>query len=306
MIGAVIVFYNPDFTITSKAIEALSTQVDEICIVDNSPINNFSHIERFKKVHYIALMDNVGIATAQNKGIDYLKTKNYRYVLFSDQDSIVEDDLVRKLFQNLESLKNAGIQIATVGTRAINRSTGLPYKAKSKEFAQIKKGVYGNESLLTECYSVRSSVSLTPMTSLSTNGGFDESLFIDGVDDEWCWRAWHKCGLRTFIVEDAKISHMLGTGDRYIGWKRISVNSSFRLYYQYRNFIWLSKRDYIPKFWKRKNFIKYIIKFFYYPIMVKPRRKNFISILLGIKDGLLKSNNWRSLTYNVDKKVNHE
>ena len=179
--------------------------------------------------------------------------------------------------------------MAAVGTRAINRSSGKPYAVKTKEFGLIKKGTIKNESDLTECYSVRSSISLIPVSSIISCGGFDETLFIDGVDDEWCWRAWHKCQLRTFVVEEAKISHMLGTGDRHVGPIRISVNSSFRLYYQYRNFIWLCTREYVPFFWKRKNFIKYVIKFFYYPIMVEPRWNNFRNIVKGIRDGLKRS-----------------
>ena len=65
-----------------------------------------------------------------------------------------------------------------------------------------------------------SSISLIPCKVFNIVGGFDESLFIDGVDNEWCWRAWHKCGLRSFIVEDAEIGHMLGEGDRFFFLKK--------------------------------------------------------------------------------------
>ena len=44
MLGAIIVFYNPDFSVSSKAIEALLPQVDEICIIDNSPVDNANRI----------------------------------------------------------------------------------------------------------------------------------------------------------------------------------------------------------------------------------------------------------------------
>ena len=73
-----------------------------------------------------------------------------------------------------------------------------------------------------------SSISLIPCKVFNIVGGFDESLFIDGVDNEWCWRAWHKCGLRSFIVEDAEIGHMLGEGDRFFFLKKVAIASPFR------------------------------------------------------------------------------
>lgn len=68
---------------------------------------------------------------------------------------------------------------------------------------------------------------------------FDEKLFIDGVDNEWCWRAATK-GYRFYIAENARIRHMLGKESRKIGNKDISISSEFRIYYQFRNYIWLS------------------------------------------------------------------
>ena len=88
------------------------------------------------------------------------------------------------------------------------------------------------------------------------NGGFDESLFIDGVDHEWCWRAWHTHAYRTFIVRDAVIDQ------------------------------WLKRLEYTPAYWIKKNGLKYAVKFFYFPIMVSPRGKYLKNILRGIRDGL--------------------
>lgn len=131
-----------------------------------------------------------------------------------------------------------------------------------------------------------SSISLIPCKAFSIVGGFDESLFIDGVDNEWCWRAWHKCGLRSFIVEDAEISHMLGEGDRNFFFKKVAIASSARVYYQFRNYLWLCRRDYVPKFWKKKNGIKYLVKLFYFPICVAPRAMYLRRIVHGVIDGL--------------------
>ena len=124
------------------------------------------------------------------------------------------------------------------------------------------------------------------LSSLSSNNLKVESLFIDDVDNEWCWRAWHKCGLRSFIVEDAEIGHMLGEGDRFFFLKKVAIASPFRVYYQFRNYLWLCRRDYVPRYWKRKNGMKYFVKLFYFPICVAPRTMYLRRIVRGVITGL--------------------
>lgn len=287
-IGGIMVLYNPDWNVTKEAIHSLADQVDKLVVVDNSPEEiDANLLEDLNNIIYLPMGKNLGIAAAQNIGIRYLKDMNFDLILFSDQDSYTPANLVDRLFEGFKLLKSKNIEIAVVGSRAINKQTGLPYPAKSKEIGVPVEFTEINCNCdITECYSVRSSVSLIPMRSFLKVGGFDEELFIDGVDHEWCWRAWHCCGLRSFIVEKAQIDHMLGEGDKKIVGKRVSIPSAFRVYYQFRNFLWLSKRSYTPKFWIKKNKKKYLVKAFYFPLMISPRLQYFRNIYKGIKDGL--------------------
>lgn len=288
MIGAIVVLYNPDFSITRKALESLKNQVDKICVVDNSFENHLIELKEFCDVEYISLKKNVGIAAAQNIGIAYFIQEKFDFIIFSDQDSIAPEGVVDKLYNAYFALQTHGYKVGITGTRAINRQTGKPYPPKSKEFAFIPGHIIGYDSDLTEVYSVISSISLISTISLVELGGFDESLFIDGVDHEWCWRAWHHAQLRSFIVEDALISHQLGEGDKKFASKEIAIASPFRVYYQFRNYLWLCRRDYVPSFWKKKHLLKYMVKFFYFSLCVSPRMKYAKNILKGIYDGLFK------------------
>lgn len=289
-IGGIIVLYRPNWEITAKAISSLAPQVDALCIVDNTP--DTDETVRIGKlannIAYIPLKENIGIAAAQNAGIKHLADHGEAdLVVFSDQDTLAPDGLVKMLADTFLALQERNMDVGAVGTRAINRVTGKAYAAKSKEIRKYEGKELGTQSDITECYSVISSISMISMISLTdTVGGFDEALFIDGVDHEWCWRAWHKARLRSFIVEDAKISHMLGEKSRKIGQKDISISATTRLFYQYRNYLWLCRRSYTPRFWKKKHLLKYAVKLFYYPIMVKPRWKNLQNIICGIAAGL--------------------
>lgn len=285
-IGAIVVLYNPDFKELFESLRLLVPQVDIVCLIDNSPNDNRKFFDKFDKVFYKPLFANLGIAKAQNIGIDYLNEIGCNYVIFSDQDSQISEHAIDRLLTAYKALVRDGVTVGVVGTKAINKQTQKAYPPKSKLIGRWEIVTsYGEKIDITEFYSVISSISLISLYNIMKVGGFEESLFIDGVDHEWCWRAWHYHGLRSFVVEDALLYHQLGEGDRHIVGKNVAISSSTRLYYQYRNYLILCRRNYVPLYWKKKNGLKYLVKFFYYPLFVKPKLKNLRNILRGIKDG---------------------
>ena len=167
---------------------------------------------------------------------------------------------------------------------AINERTGKKYPFRHKVFQNL---VLDNTSIIEVDY-VRNSMSLTSSEVLNIVGFMDNSLFIDGVDSEWCWRARVK-GYRTFISEDSIIYHCLGKDDRRLLTKEITIPSPNRLFYQYRNFLWLLHRGYVPLRWKLKNFAKYLIKIPYYSLFCSPGGAYFRNIMSGIGAGFSKN-----------------
>lgn len=284
-VGVVVVLYHPDQNVLELALESLSKQVDMIALVDNSNDDHSAIAEKFINTLYIPLCENKGIAYAQNVGIKKMMY-DCDYIGFSDQDSIAPLEVFGKLVDAYKDLTAEGVKVGAVGTRNINRQTGNPYMDKTVEMSLVGSELDKFSGKYTECFSVSSSISVISTKTLKEVGLMDEGLFIDGVDDEWCWRARFWGDYRTFIVEEAKISHMLGVGDRKILGKYRSITSPARLYYQYRNFIWLSKRNYTPSFWIKKNLVKYTIKLIYYPLFVVPRLVCLKNIMRGIIDGL--------------------
>lgn len=169
--------------------------------------------------------------------------------------------------------------MGAVGSTAYSESTNLPYHIKD---CFIKK--IDNQGVTEVSYTMNS-ISLIPLKLFNKVGLMDESLFIDGVDDEWCWRAAKVTGCRFFIDDNVIIKHNLGRSGGKIGKRTISIASPKRLYYQYRNYIWLKKRDYVPRQWIRYNGWKYLLKIIYYPLFVSPRFINLKYIIKGICDG---------------------
>ena len=277
MIGAIIVLYNPDFELLKNGLVALLPQVDKICLIDNSSVDNSIEIPLCDKINYIALLENKGIAVAQNIGIRYFEKAGYDYVLFSDQDSVATENVVKCLAQNYEQLSRS-YNIAAIGPQPINRKTQKSYVKNSI----IKETIKNDGESYYKVYSIVSSFSLVKLSTFQVVGYMEEDLFIDGVDDEWCWRAYDKAKLDTFVVCGLHFSHFQGC-DESVSYKK---STPFRTYYQFRNFIRLFNRRYVPRYWKLMNLGKFSVKTFYYPLFVSPRKAYLKAIYAGIKDGL--------------------
>lgn len=256
-------------------------QVDEICIVDNSSLDNTLKILFLPMVKYIPLYENKGIALAQNVGIKYFQKRNIDSILFMDQDSTFPKNAINKLVDSLTFLLGLDVNVAAIGPSSFNRLTKKMYSFQEKK----KDTVLPVSNEIKECYAIMSSGSLVPIDNFAIVGFMNESLFIDAVDYEWCWRAWNKCGMRSFVDLSVAIEHQLGSPGKFL-WRDISVSSPMRLYYQFRNCIWLSKVSYTPTFWKLKVLRKYICKFLVYPIFFRPRISYLKSAIRGIIDGL--------------------
>ena len=283
-VGIMITYYNPDNGAV-KQLESIFNKVDKICIVDNSSPSvsekNKQMIASFDNIEYIPLNENRGIGAAQNIGAAYL-FEIVDHLIFLDQDSLPASDMVDQLTSSLNVLQNGGIKVGGIGPQAINKWTKEPYKAK------IRKGSYvlSGEKIL-EVSEIISSGTIVSKQIWQEVGGIDEALFIDGVDHEWCWRATAKGGYRFFINENAHLEHSLGEGDKKIlGIFSLKVPSPIRCYYQYRNYFILSRRSYVPLYWKFMNGIKYSFKMICYPLFLSEKRAYIKYIVKGIKEGI--------------------
>lgn len=281
--GCVLVLYHPDPEEVPGVIACLLEQTDILCIVDNTP--EADHSELFagnSRIIYIPNRKNSGIAAAQNQGISILMEQKCDWIAFSDQDTEIAPDTIAKITAVYNDLESRGVPVGVVGTCPVNKLTGEPYKLDITEYTRMDL----DSGHVMECSAVMSSVSLMSRNALLEAGGFDESLFIDFVDYEWCWRAKRGHGLRSFIAEDVKVMHMLGNFQHKVGNRNLSIGSSTRIYYQFRNYLWLMRRGYAPGAWLRKNGFKFLVKIFYYPLLVKPRLAYARNILRGIRAGL--------------------
>jgi len=278
MIGAVLVVYKPDLALTERLLTRLYGQTEEVVIVDNSPTpHDFTKV--IKHYHYIHLVDNSGIAHAHNAGLLYLLKAGCEYAILLDQDSLIPSDMVFNLSSLLKASNKIKQNVVAIGPRI--RCSFSDKKVNPK----VQKEVFEYDDLVGVTQIIASGM-MIDLSALDQIGLKDESLFIDGVDHEWCWRA-RSMGFDIAKAKNVEMVHRLGDSrSKFIG-VTYKVGAPIRLYYQFRNILLLSRRPYVPTYWKVRCLFFMPIRLFLNSIMQKNRLKRLGFMLQGIIDGVL-------------------
>jgi rhamnosyltransferase len=241
--GTVIILYHPDVKRVEQNLRVLSRLNWTIVLVDNSPEpHDFNAVPHHQYLH---LADNPGIATAQNKGLEQLQNNHVELALLLDQDSLLDESWLIKMPKQFTKAQQQLGRVAALGPQIICEFDGKPVRPKVQKAAKICDEFEVVKQIIA-------SGMLIDMGLLQDIGLMDESLFIDGVDHEWCWRANAKgyC-----IVRDTTLlmTHRQGDARKRILGIQFKVGAPVRLYYQARNIIALSYRSYVPLYWKVRN-----------------------------------------------------
>lgn len=289
---AIFVCHFPDHVQLSRAVGVMSPQVGAVILIDNgadSQVRQWLEDEGQRgDITHIIMETNVGVAAGQNIGISWARQHGFSHVLLMDQDSIASSDMVRRLMVTLSTLKRSGWKVGAIGPRLLHTNT-------TESFHFIRLGLTGNLVHLPPDASgpvlvdiIISSGTLIPIDVIDTVGGMDESLFIDNVDVEWCFRA-ASLGYKLYGDVGAVMEHTLGDTVKrfwFLRWQEVIVHKPFRLYFIMRNRVWLYFRSYTPVLWVMQDLIRICAKFLIFSVIVPPRRSNVAMMLRGLRDGL--------------------
>lgn len=219
-ISAVIVLFNPEFDVIDN-IKSYSKYVSNVIVIDNSEIINESIYSLLKQIPSITIIQNHqnnGIASALNEGINLAINKGSNWFLTMDQDSFFEDSVIKQYLSEFSKLVNT-------------ENSGMFGPSFENNVQQKNGGVENVIRLIT-------SGSLISKNAYQQVGGFDEKLFIDEVDFDFCYRAKLK-GFCIFQFQSIFLNHNLGTkkavGNVFGQKKSKTFHSPIRLYYIVRN-----------------------------------------------------------------------
>lgn len=286
---AVVVTYNPEPERFNALLSAALPQVERVIMVDNgSKPANLEWIRELVvhgRVELIELGANLGIAAAQNVGIQRVRDLGAPYVLLFDHDSIPEASMVQTLMDVLQDKLRQGVRVAAVGPRYFDeRQNNPPPFIEVKGLRVIRHACSAGQNCVPVSYVIASG-SLIPLATLDSIGDMREGLFIDYVDIEWGLRA-AAMGYQTFGVCNALMQHDLGDAPLMFMRRSIPLHSPLRHYYLFRNAVLLYKQNNLPFQWKVGDAGRLLLKYGFYALYGHQRLNHIKMMSLGLWHGL--------------------
>jgi rhamnosyltransferase len=282
-VAAVVVTYEPTPDVLAELLKVLVQQVDSVVIVDNgSAIDVSLCVREYSplQVSLLRLGQNMGVAFAQNRGIDFAREQKAQFVLLMDQDSIPEAGMVHKLL-SAAIIKAAG----AVGPRYLDpRHENPPPFIRIRGLRLERIACPTSDAIVPVDYLI-SSGCLIPMTVLDCVGGMREDFFIDFVDIEWGLRA-RRHGHQCYGVCGAGMVHCLGSEPINLFNMKFPLHSPLRHYYHFRNAVLLTKERWVPGTWKVANGWRMCLKYFFYSLFAPMRLEHLRMMTLGLWHGL--------------------
>jgi rhamnosyltransferase len=239
MILSIVVTFNPDLRYLNRNLIAILNQSDKVIVFDNSS-NNVVELRELCNsinVELITNSSNIGLGAAYNYVLRNVFV-DFDYFVTFDQDTLVGDNTISELMR----LFAASAKVGVVGPSFVKRHLEL-----NSEFSVVN-------SLIQSC-------SIFSKDVFEKTGFFNEKLFIDSVDFEYCLR----CQLEGYMIIRSNrvyIDHELGVSREKYG-ITYTQHSALRNYYIARNHRYLTTKFFkkFPFFILKKN-ILFAVHFF--------------------------------------------
>jgi rhamnosyltransferase len=197
-LAACVVLYNPDDTIFENIL-TYGNFVDKLIVVDNSLKKNNLLIDKLNEVFeskliYINNNDNLGIATALNQACDKAIELKFKWILTMDQDSsFINFEHYKKCLEKVQNVNNVALLAANTDKEGYSNFDKNGCSCNYRE----------------DKFSVITSANIVNLEYFEEIGRFNDKLFIDMVDYDYCLRINIK-KLKILYFPDVFVEHKLG------------------------------------------------------------------------------------------------
>jgi rhamnosyltransferase len=280
-VTCVIVSYRPDVVRLAHLCANVLMDGARVIVVDNTEAPGLISDQLPVGCELIALGSNSGIAHAQNVGVAHALAAGATVIVFFDQDSKIGPGFLRAL---VAPLKPGTPEITSPLYVDDDSGVALPSLRLGRFGLPIT--VHGADA--TKPYPVDIVISSgTAATSevFGIAGVFDEALFIDGVDSEWCLRCRGK-QIPIYVVPSAVMRHRVGSRSIRIGRFTVLQHSPARCYYQIRNCFHLMRRKHVPFAFALRHMLSVMCSRLILLVFVSDRLVYLKACFAGLRDGM--------------------
>lgn len=197
-------------------------------------------------VHLLSGGANLGIAAALNALAEAARGRGAGHLLLLDQDALPAPGMLDALLAARGRLAAQGLPAAVVGPRP---RAGAGHKVPG---FLAHPGAARLGSLVPVGF-LATSGSLIDLAAFAAVGPFRADYFIDGVDLEWCYRAWAR-GYGCWMEEGAELFHHVGSGTiRGPLGLAMARQPLFRMATYLRNTVYGLRLPHLPVRWKLRQ-----------------------------------------------------
>lgn len=276
---AIIVAYKTDKNDFVKNLNQIKKSYHQILLYNNDPDQNLSEYQS-ENLILINNSTNIGLSSCLNHGVDKAIELGFKAVVFFDQDSLIPDDYNHQMLANIHDIQQKYPQkkIATFSALFLNKHTNVLSKIICLRFLSFNVRRHSKTSYFDFCDWVITSGSYVYLDTFKKLGSFDDQLFIDYVDIEWCLRARYR-KYQCITFNNIYFTHSLGDGYVELLSHYLYIHSPLRLYYTIRNSLYLLKLKHITFNFFITDQVRNILKILaYLAIDLKnaPKRLRFI------------------------------
>jgi rhamnosyltransferase len=237
--AAVISAYRPPQSLVLR-VENLLAQFSTVVVVDDSGTDERAVVDQCRRRGAITIHQarNTGIAAALNRGVAEVRAVNpaAKHVVTFDQDSAPSLGFLEGFESAASEAEGDGVPLGSISPGIINE-TRVRSTRSAASYDEVTEPIQSG--------------TLIPLRVLEEIGGFDESLFIDGVDTDAYWRM-RSVGYVAIAARAVRLEHELGTRSaaNVLGRELtlrgaplfIMQSAPFRYYYLVRNRCELTRR----------------------------------------------------------------
>jgi rhamnosyltransferase len=230
---AVVILYYPNEEELFINLDSYCHYVDCLFVIDNTPGSSAIKeklIQRHSNIIYIKNETNIGVAAALNIGVNLASEEKCNWLLTMDQDSSFKENEIKRYLHYFEKDFYDREDVAVIS----------PEHESNHGNGSVNKVEY------LEVMSTITSGSLVNIKICKSVGGFEERLFIDDVDHEYCYRCISQ-GFKILKYSGIYLTHNLGK-KKHVGYFFLikktnrTIHSPFRVYFMVRNHFYVSSK----------------------------------------------------------------
>ncbi len=278
---ACIVAFHPRLDSLSALIDRLRADADQVLVIDNGHTLD-PHDARWAghaNVLWRQPGHNLGVAAALNVAVAHAEDHGFDWLHTFDQDSMPPAGLTGRL---VEVARASGPGMAAFGPVLVDADTGRQFPSMLPMRWYRRKVMLAPQERVVVDHLITSGC-LFAVPALRRVGLFNEDLFIDYVDVEWCLRA-RRAGLSVLQVGAERMAHSIGNGSIGVFGNRLAVHAPLRTYYQARNGAWLARQRALPLPWRLNDALRSLQKLVLLLLLGQHKAERLRQILRGLRD----------------------